>query len=213
MEQRSKNTRDTTGGGNGNHTGLHLMIDNYDSFTYNIAQAIGALGRTIKVIRNDEIDVAGAADLRPRSLIVSPGPGRPPEAGVSKQLIRHFHDKIPVLGICLGHQCIVEEFGGVIERAKTVKHGKTSNIYHDNRTIYDGLSNPFTATRYHSLIAGENTLPEDMEVSAYTSEGEIMGVRLAGRPVEGVQFHPESILTSEGNRLLENFLVLAEKKS
>jgi anthranilate synthase/aminodeoxychorismate synthase-like glutamine amidotransferase len=198
---------------NNHHTGLHLMIDNYDSFTYNIAQAIGALGRTIRVIRNDEIDVAGAADLRPRSLLVSPGPGRPEDAGVSKSLIRHFHDKIPVLGICLGHQCIVEEFGGVIERAAHVKHGKTSSIYHDNRTIYDGLSNPFTATRYHSLIAGENTLPEGLEVSAYTSEGEIMGVRLTGRPVEGVQFHPESILTPEGNRLLENFLVLAEKKS
>lgn len=210
MEQ-NRNDRGGSNGAGNNHSGLHLMIDNYDSFTWNIAQAIGALGRTVRVIRNDEIDVAGAADLRPRSLIISPGPGRPADAGVSKALIRHFFDKIPVLGICLGHQCIVEEFGGSIGRAENVIHGKTSGIYHDNRAIYDGLSNPFTATRYHSLIAAEDSLPKDLDVSAYTSQGEIMGVRLAGRPVEGVQFHPESILTPEGGRLLENFLVIAEK--
>ncbi|MCK5713505.1 MAG: aminodeoxychorismate/anthranilate synthase component II [Hyphomicrobiaceae bacterium] len=189
---------------------MHLLIDNYDSFTYNVAQAVGALGREIIVKRNDEIDLEGAAALRPESLIVSPGPGRPKDAGISKALIRHFFDRIPVLGICLGHQCLVEEFGGVIERAENVMHGKVSNVYHDNRTIYDGLSNPFTATRYHSLIAGENTLPPELEVSAYTSEGEIMGVRMKGWPVEGVQFHPESILTEEGVQLIENFLSLGQ---
>jgi para-aminobenzoate synthetase component 2 len=186
------------------------LIDNYDSFTYNVAQAIGALGHEVKVVRNDEIDVEGAVALSPASLIVSPGPGRPESAGASKALIRHFHDKIPVLGICLGHQCIVEEFGGDIDRAKNVMHGKVSNVYHDNRTLYDGLSNPFTATRYHSLIAGEDSLPSALEVTAYTSEGEIMGVRMDGQPVEGVQFHPESILTPEGNKLLENFLSMVE---
>lgn len=189
---------------------MHLLIDNYDSFTYNVAQAIGALGHEVRVVRNDEIDVDEAESLRPQSLIVSPGPGRPVDAGVSKQLIRHFHDRIPVLGICLGHQCIVEEFGGSIDRAANVMHGKVSNVYHDNRTIYDGLSNPFTATRYHSLIAGEDTLPPSLEVSAYTSEGEVMGVRMMGYFVEGVQFHPESILTKEGNRLLDNFITTAE---
>ncbi|MHC4504838.1 MAG: anthranilate synthase component II [Planctomycetota bacterium] len=197
---------------------MHLLIDNYDSFTYNVAQAIGynvaqaigALGREVKVVRNDEIDLENAAALSPASLIISPGPGRPESAGVSKALIRHFHDKIPILGICLGHQCIVEEFGGVIDRARNVMHGKVSSVYHDNRTVYDGLSNPFTATRYHSLIAGEDTLPPGLEVTAYTSEGEIMGVRMKGQPVEGVQFHPESILTPEGVKLIENFLAMAE---
>jgi para-aminobenzoate synthetase component II len=193
-------------------SGLHLLIDNYDSFTYNIFQAIGALGRKVRVIRNDEIDLAGAETLQPRSLIISPGPGRPDDAGISKSLIRSFFERIPVLGICLGHQCIVEEFGGLIERAAHIKHGKVSSVYHDSRTIYDGLSNPFTATRYHSLIAGEATLPSVLEVSAYTSEGEIMGVRMKGRPVEGVQFHPESILTPEGGKLLENFLNMAERQ-
>ena len=185
---------------------MHLLIDNYDSFTYNVAQAIGELGHEVTVVRNDAIDVAGAVALDPRSLIVSPGPGRPSDAGVSIELIRRFAGRIPVLGICLGHQCIVEAFGGAIERAARVMHGKVSNVYHDNRTIYDGLSNPFSATRYHSLIAEEASLPEDLEVSAYTSEGEIMGVRVKGQPVEGVQFHPESILTPEGKKLLSNFL-------
>jgi anthranilate synthase/aminodeoxychorismate synthase-like glutamine amidotransferase len=191
---------------------MHLLIDNYDSFTYNVAQAIGALGLEVRVVRNDEIDLDGAVALEPRSLIVSPGPGRPRDAGISKTLIRHFHDRIPVLGVCLGHQCIVEEFGGEIDRAENVMHGKVSSVYHDSRTIYDGLSNPFTATRYHSLIASEDTLPSALEVSAYTSEGEIMGVRMKGQPVEGVQFHPESILTPEGNKLLENFLATAEAR-
>lgn len=190
---------------------MHLLIDNYDSFTYNIAQAIGELGHEVRVVRNDEIDRAGADALSPRSLIISPGPGRPDSAGVSKELITYFTGKIPVLGVCLGHQCIVEAFGGIVRRATRVMHGKVSGVYHDGRTIYDGISNPFSATRYHSLIAEEKTLPDDLEISAYTSEGEIMGVRLKGQPVEGVQFHPESILTPEGKKLLSNFLLTSER--
>ena len=189
---------------------MHLLIDNYDSFTYNVAQAVGELGHDVRVVRNDAIDVSGATELALRSLIISPGPGRPSDAGVSVELIRHFAGKIPVLGICLGHQCIVEAFGGTIERAARVMHGKVSNVYHDNRTIYDGLSNPFSATRYHSLIADEASLDERLEISAYTSEGEIMGVRLKGQPVEGIQFHPESILTPEGKKLLSNFLHMTQ---
>jgi para-aminobenzoate synthetase component 2 len=191
---------------------MHLLIDNYDSFTFNIAQAMGALGEEVRVVRNDSIDVAGAEALAPESLLISPGPGRPDDAGISKKLIAHFADKIPVLGVCLGHQCIVEVFGGSVVRAKRVMHGKVSSVYHDGRTIYDGLSNPFSATRYHSLIAEERGLPDLLEISAYTSEGEVMGVRLKGRPVEGVQFHPESILTPEGVRLLSNFLGVARAR-
>ena len=190
---------------------MHLLIDNYDSFTFNVAQYVGELGYEFKVVRNDEIDVAGAEALSPASLIVSPGPGRPEDAGVSKELIRHFADRISILGVCLGHQCIVEVFGGAIVRAGRVMHGKVSNVYHDGRTVYDGVSNPFVATRYHSLIAKEETLTDELEISAYTSEGEIMGVRVKGRPVEGVQFHPESILTPEGKKLLSNFLSAAER--
>ena len=185
---------------------MNLLIDNYDSFTYNIAQALGELGHTFEVVRNDAIDVDRVRTLAPESIIISPGPGRPENAGISTRLVREVHDKLPILGICLGHQCIVEAFGGTIDRADRVMHGKVSEVYHDGRTIYNGMSNPFPATRYHSLIARETTLPGELEVSAYTSEGEIMGVRLEGRPVEGVQFHPESILTPEGKRLLANFL-------
>ena len=187
---------------------MHLLIDNYDSFTYNIAQALGELGAPVEVVRNDEIDVAGAEALAPDSIIVSPGPGTPDDAGVSVALIRRFGERVPILGVCLGHQCIAAAFGGVIERAGRVMHGKVSDVYHDARTIYDGLTNPFTATRYHSLIVREEGLPECLEISAYTSAGEIMGLRLRGLPVEGIQFHPESILTSVGGRLLGNFLAL-----
>jgi anthranilate synthase/aminodeoxychorismate synthase-like glutamine amidotransferase len=162
----------------------------------------------VEVIRNDATDVERAAAMRPESLIISPGPGRPVDAGQSLALISHFASRIPVLGICLGHQCVVEAFGGAIERAGRVMHGKVSRVYHDGRTIYDGVSNPFSATRYHSLIALEDRLPDALEISAYTSEGEIMGVRLKGHRVEGVQFHPESILTPEGRRLLSNFLAV-----
>jgi anthranilate synthase/aminodeoxychorismate synthase-like glutamine amidotransferase len=192
---------------------VHLLIDNYDSFTFNIAQAMGALGEDVRVVRNDAIDVEGVAALAPETILISPGPGRPDDAGVSKQVIARFADSIPLLGICLGHQCMVEVFGGAVVRAKRVMHGKVSSVYHDGRTIYDGLSNPFSATRYHSLIAEERGLTDLLEISAYTSEGEVMGVRLKGRPVEGVQFHPESILTPEGNRLLSNFLNLARARA
>ncbi|HET6348101.1 MAG TPA: aminodeoxychorismate/anthranilate synthase component II [Candidatus Krumholzibacteria bacterium] len=188
---------------------MHLLIDNYDSFTFNIAQAMGALGEEVHVVRNDAVSVDDVAAMAPETLIISPGPGRPESAGVSKALIAHFADRIPVLGVCLGHQCIVEVFGGSVVRASRVMHGKVSMVYHDGRTIYDGLSNPFSATRYHSLIAEERGLTDLLEISAYTSEGEVMGVRLKGRPVEGVQFHPESILTPEGARLLSNFLSVA----
>jgi len=192
---------------------MHLLIDNYDSFTFNIAQAMGALGEDVRVVRNDGIDVAGVAAMAPETIIISPGPGRPDDAGISKALIASFAERIPVLGICLGHQCIVEVFGGLVVRAKRVMHGKVSSVYHDGRTIYDGLSNPFSATRYHSLIAEERGLTDLLEISAYTSEGEVMGVRLKGRPVEGVQFHPESILTPEGTRLLSNFLGVARTRA
>jgi len=184
----------------------HLMIDNYDSFTYNLVQYMGELGCEVVVKRNDAITPDAGADLAPRSIVISPGPGRPDDAGVSKALIARFMGKIPILGVCLGHQCIVEVLGGVIDRAERIMHGKVSQVYHDGRTIYDGLSNPFSATRYHSLIARETHLPAELEISAYTSEGEVMGVRLKGEPVEGVQFHPESVLTPEGKRLLANFL-------
>lgn len=188
---------------------MQLMIDNYDSFTFNIVQALGQLGVEVRVFRNDAITVEEAEGLRPSALIISPGPGRPADAGVSVALIRRFAQRIPLLGICLGHQCIVEALGGSISHADRVMHGKVSNVYHDGRTIYDGLSNPFCATRYHSLIAREESLPDALEIAAYTSDGEIMGVRLKGAPVEGTQFHPESILTPEGRQLFVNFLQTA----
>ena len=185
---------------------MHLLIDNYDSFTYNIVQALGGLGAEVLVKRNDALTVAEADALKPESLIISPGPGYPKDAGISVDLIKAFTGHIPILGVCLGHQCIVEAFGGKITRAERVMHGKTSNVYHDSGTIYHGISNPFTATRYHSLIAQESDMPAGLEVSAYTSGGEIMGVRAKAERIEGFQFHPESILTPEGEQLLANFL-------
>jgi anthranilate synthase/aminodeoxychorismate synthase-like glutamine amidotransferase len=194
---------------------MHLLIDNYDSFTFNIVQALGELGVDVRVFRNDAITITEAEALQPTSLIISPGPGRPPDAGLSVALIKHFTRRVPILGVCLGHQCIVEAFGGSITRADRVMHGKVSNVYHDSRTIYDGLSNPFRATRYHSLIAREQAVPAALEIAAYTSAGEIMGVRLKEArlneaPVEGVQFHPESILMPEGKQLFANFLQMTE---
>jgi anthranilate synthase/aminodeoxychorismate synthase-like glutamine amidotransferase len=189
---------------------MHLIIDNYDSFTFNIVQAIGEMGAEVEVRRNDRIGVEEVEAMKPASIIISPGPGRPSDAGVSVELITRLAERLPILGVCLGHQCIVEAFGGKIERASRVMHGKVSRVYHDGRTIYDGLTNPFTATRYHSLIVREEEVPEALEVSAYTSEGEIMGVRLKDGMVEGVQFHPESILSVEGKRLLLNFLQATE---
>ncbi len=187
---------------------MHLLIDNYDSFTFNVAQLMGELGAEVKVVRNDAITLEEAVALQLQSLVISPGPGTPQDAGVSVDFIKHFAGKIPILGICLGHQSIVEAFGGRIVRAERVMHGKTSRVYHDGGTIYMGLSNPFQATRYHSLIATESTLPAELKVSSYTSGGEIMGVRHRDLPIEGLQFHPESILTPEGATLLDNFLKL-----
>ncbi len=191
---------------------MHLLIDNYDSFTYNVAQLMGELGARVQVVRNDAITLEQAMDLQPSSLVISPGPGTPADAGVSVEFIRHFAGRIPVLGICLGHQSIVAAFGGSIVRADRVMHGKVSRVYHDGATIYHGLSNPFEATRYHSLMAAEEDLPAELQVSSYTSSGEIMGVRLKGEDVEGVQFHPESILSPEGRRLMANFLELSTGK-
>jgi anthranilate synthase/aminodeoxychorismate synthase-like glutamine amidotransferase len=185
-----------------------LIIDNYDSFTYNLVQLVGAMGERVIVKRNDQLAIPEAQELNPSSLIVSPGPGTPVDAGISIEIVRHFADKIPVLGVCLGHQCIAHAFGGIVERAPRVMHGKVSPIYHDGLSIYRGLSNPFIATRYHSLSVKEQGLPDCLEVSAYTSEGEIMGIRVKGKPVEGVQFHPESILARDGKRLMAHFLEL-----
>jgi anthranilate synthase/aminodeoxychorismate synthase-like glutamine amidotransferase len=183
-----------------------LLIDNYDSFTYNLVQAFLVLGADVRVHRNDEIDVESALALRPTHLCISPGPGTPPEAGVSKDMIRAFAGKIPVLGVCLGHQALVEVYGGPIVRAERLMHGKSSQVLHDGRGIYAGLPNPFPAGRYHSLIARREALPAAFEVTAWTAEGEIMGVRHKELALEGVQFHPESILTPEGPRLLAAFL-------
>jgi para-aminobenzoate synthetase component II len=185
---------------------MMLMIDNYDSFTFNVVQALGELGVEVLVRRNDAIDVAEALALAPDGLLISPGPGRPQDAGISAALIEAFAGKVPVLGICLGHQAIVEVFGGRVTRADTVMHGKVSDVFHDGRTIYAGLGNPFPATRYHSLLVREHDLPAELEISAFTTAGEIMGVRHREHAVEGVQFHPESIMTPEGGQLLANFL-------
>lgn len=185
-----------------------LLIDNYDSFTYNLVQAFLVLGAEVTVRRNDAIEVREALDLDPTHLVVSPGPGRPEDAGVSMRMIEAFFDRKPILGVCLGHQSLVAVLGGVIGPAARLMHGKSSPVYHDSRTLYQGLPNPFEAGRYHSLAASEETLPEELAISAYTSDGEIMGVRHRSVPAEGVQFHPESVLTPEGDRLLRNFLDL-----
>ncbi len=184
-----------------------LVIDNYDSFTYNLVQRLGELGhRNIQVFRNDKITVEQAEELAPEHLIISPGPCTPREGGVSNDMIRHFAGRVPVLGVCLGHQCIGYAFGATVERHRRLMHGKTSMIHHDGRTIYEGLPNPFEATRYHSLAIRPDTLPEEFEVTAWADEDEIMGIRHTEYPLEGVQFHPESFLTAEGPRLLANFL-------
>ena len=183
-----------------------LLIDNYDSFTYNLVQAFAALGADVSVHRNDEIDVAAALQGDVTHLVISPGPGRPDEAGVSLAMIEAFAGKVPILGVCLGHQSIVQQFGGKIVRAGRLMHGKTSLVSHDNRSIFAGLSQPFQAGRYHSLMAENESLPDVFEISAQTDTGEIMGVRHRQLPIEGVQFHPESVLTPEGERLLQNFL-------
>jgi len=183
-----------------------LMIDNYDSFTYNLVQYLGELGADVQVYRNDQITVAEIQRLAPAKIVISPGPCTPTEAGISCDVIREFAGRVPLLGVCLGHQCIGEVFGGEIVRAPALFHGKTSMIYHDGKTIFRGLPRPFEATRYHSLVIRRDTLPDCLELSAETDDGVIMGVRHQIYPVEGVQFHPESILAEEGKKLLKNFL-------
>lgn len=183
-----------------------LLIDNYDSFTYNLVQAFMVLGADVLVHRNDQITVDEAQKLEPTHLCISPGPGTPYTAGVSMKMIEHFAGKLPVFGVCLGHQSLVEVFGGKVVRAPRLMHGKTSLVHHDAKTIYRGMSAPFEAGRYHSLIAQPDSLPNDLHVTSQTPEGEIMGVRHKSLNVEGVQFHPESVLTPEGNILMGNFL-------
>ena len=185
-----------------------LLVDNYDSFTYNLVQAFLVLGADVLVYRNDEISVAQALELKPSHLCISPGPGRPDDAGVSLAMLAAFEQRVPILGVCLGHQSLVQHFGGRIISAPRLMHGKTSMITHDGRGVYAGLSNPFQAGRYHSLAAEEATMPAALEITARSERGEIMGVRHRQLPVEGVQFHPESVLTPEGNRLLGNFLTM-----
>jgi len=185
-----------------------LLIDNYDSFTYNLVQAFLVLGAEVLVYRNDQITLEQAESLQPTHLCISPGPGTPYDAGVSMQMIRHFAGKLPIFGVCLGHQSLVEVFGGKVVRAGRLMHGKVSQVSHDGKGILAGMSNPFEAGRYHSLIAAPESMPEVLEVTAKTPEGEIMGVRHKQYAIEGVQFHPESILTPEGPILMGNFLKL-----
>src|SRR5215469_14561182 len=189
-----------------------LMIDNYDSFTFNLVQYVGELGARVIVKRNDAIDIAGVRTMAPDAIIISPGPCTPAQAGISVALIREMAGKLPILGVCLGHQCIGEAFGGRVVRAGRLMHGKTSPIVHDSRTIFSGLPSPFAAIRYHSLLVEPDSLPEPLEVSAWTAEGEIMGLRHKHLAVEGVQFHPESILTRHGKDLLKNFLAGAMRR-
>jgi para-aminobenzoate synthetase component II len=187
-----------------------LVIDNYDSFTFNLVQYLGELDQEVIVRRNDEIDPAGVEALKPDHILISPGPCTPNEAGVSMELIRTFAGKVPILGVCLGHQSIGQVFGGEVIRAERLMHGKTSEIIHDGRTIFEGIPSPYTATRYHSLIVKRENLPDCLEISAETAEGEIMGLRHKHYAVEGVQFHPESIITDHGHQLLRNFLQLRQ---
>lgn len=183
-----------------------LMIDNYDSFTYNLVQYLGELGEKLIVYRNDKITLNKIKKLKPTRIVISPGPKTPKEAGISNDIIKEFAGEIPILGVCLGHQCIGYVYGAKIVRAEKLMHGKTSLIYHDGKTIFKGIKNPFTATRYHSLIVKKETLPDCLEISAETKENEIMGIRHKKYKVEGVQFHPESILTTVGKDILRNFL-------
>jgi anthranilate synthase/aminodeoxychorismate synthase-like glutamine amidotransferase len=190
-----------------------FVLDNYDSFTYNLVQYLGELGAQVEVHRNDQVRVAEVEAMRPERILISPGPCTPREAGISIELIRRMAGCVPILGVCLGHQAIGEAFGGKVVRARTLMHGKTSEVEHDGRTIFKDVPSPMTATRYHSLIVAEEGLPADLEISAFTGSGEqksrvIMGLRHRKFPVEGVQFHPESVLTSSGKQLIRNFLTL-----
>ncbi len=186
-----------------------LIIDNYDSFTYNLVQYLGELGQNIKVFRNDKITIDRIRDFKGlKGIVISPGPGRPEDAGISNEVIREFYSKVPILGVCLGHQCIAQVFGGKIIRAKKLMHGKTSQIYHDGKAFFRKIVNPFEATRYHSLIVDRKSLPKDLEIIAWTKDSEIMGLRHKKYKLFGVQFHPESILTKAGKDILKNFLSL-----
>ena len=187
-----------------------LLIDNYDSFTYNLAQIFGELGADVVVKRNDEVALADIQTLRPARICISPGPGRPRDAGISCDVIRNFGAQIPLLGVCLGHQCIGEVFGGEIVRAPKLMHGKTSAISHKGTGVFENLAKPFEATRYHSLVVKRETLPQSLTITAESDDGEIMGLQHRGLPIHGVQFHPESILTEEGRKLLANFLRLQQ---
>lgn len=189
-----------------------LLIDNYDSFTYNLFQYLSELGEEVRVIRNDKVTLGEIEAMSPEHIVISPGPGTPEKAGISSDVIQHFGAKIPVLGVCLGHQCIAYSYGGIVERAPEIMHGKTSAIYHDGRGVLAGLPNPFEAIRYHSLAVLRHSFPDCLEITAWTSSGVIMGVRHREYPVEGVQFHPESIMTSVGKDLLKNFLKRGAKQ-
>lgn len=183
-----------------------LVIDNYDSFTYNLVQEMGELGAEIQVARNDQITLPEIEKLSPSHIVISPGPGFPKDAGISNEVIRQMGATIPILGVCLGHQCIGEVFGGVVSHAPRLMHGKTSPIYHKHDLLFNGIPSPFTATRYHSLVVQEDTLPEELAITAFADTGEIMGLRHREYPIVGVQFHPESILTQFGIRILQNFV-------
>ena len=183
-----------------------LLIDNYDSFTYNLSQYLSELGEEVRVVRNDKITIEEIEKISPEHIVISPGPGTPDKAGISNEVIKHFGARLPVLGVCLGHQCIGYSYGGMVERAGEIKHGKLSDIHHDGKGIFAGLSNPFSAIRYHSLAIMRDSLPDCLEVSAWTSTGILMGVRHRQFYVEGIQFHPESIMTAVGKDLLSNFL-------
>ncbi len=190
-----------------------LLIDNYDSFTYNLVQLLEQLDQVVSVHRNDEIDMPGIEALRPAALMVSPGPGTPTESGISMAAISRLGEKIPVLGVCLGHQAIAAAFGGRVIRADRIMHGKTSRIFHDGRSIFEGLANPFEAVRYHSLVVERESMPDCLEISAWTEQGEIMGLRHRQYHIEGVQFHPESILTEAGKTILHNFSIQGGKQN
>ena len=183
-----------------------LLVDNYDSFTYNLYQYLGELGAEIRVVRNDELTAEEALALRPERIVISPGPGTPDQAGITLELIRRAAGRVPLLGVCLGHQALGQAFGGRVVRAPTLMHGKTSEIHHDGRGVFAGLPDPFTATRYHSLVVERGSVPESLEITAWTDDGIVMGLRHREHALEGVQFHPESILTTVGKDLLRNFL-------
>jgi anthranilate synthase/aminodeoxychorismate synthase-like glutamine amidotransferase len=187
-----------------------LLIDNYDSFTFNLYQYLSELGQTVKVVRNDKITIKEIEKLKPEYIVISPGPGRPEDAGMSNEIVQQFGSKIPILGVCLGHQCIGQVYGGIVSHAGEIKHGKTSVICHDGKGVFRGVKNPLTVVRYHSLAVQEKGLPDCLEVSARTDNGIVMGIRHKQYRVEGVQFHPESIMTKQGKELLKNFLEMSK---